>query len=500
MKPTQEQQNIINTIKKDSCKLLAIEALAGTGKTSVLKMIVNELKPKKGLYLSFNKSVAVEAQQSFPSTILCSTIHSFAYKYTVKNMNSSIMFFGYKNITEPISFESKILLIEAIDEFLLSKYTKIDNFINDNKDKFAAINRGIHFVTAENIFEKYIKQIVSGSNGITHNGYLKLFHMMLDSGEMKIPEFDFIAIDECQDVSAATFEVFKLLKSNKKIIVGDRNQSLYSFTHCINGFEDKYIIDNAEKCPITKTYRCSPEIAEKVELFMQYHLQNPNFHFEGTEPANKEIKTLMYISRTNSAMIETIINLIRNKQKFKLLRDPKSVFDLVMILLNLKENCKIYSQEWRHLTDDVKEFYHVFNNVPKEERKKKDFPDTPLQYIARKYTNDIQIKSAIKIITEQNMYEIYNAYEYTKKHFNDKSDFNIFVTTLFTSKGLDADKVILNSDINALVEKLKSKKLNSYNQDDINMIYMIYVACTRAKKELTGANFLDELMKVLKER
>ena len=56
---------------------MVLEALAGTGKTSTLKVLANSTT-RSGLYLVYNKAGAVEAEGAFPSTTACSTVHSLA--------------------------------------------------------------------------------------------------------------------------------------------------------------------------------------------------------------------------------------------------------------------------------------------------------------------------------------------------------------------------------------------------------------------------------------
>lgn len=55
---TVQQQLCIDTIQKKDTKLMLIEAIAGSGKTFLLKQITLALKTKNGLYLAYNKSIA----------------------------------------------------------------------------------------------------------------------------------------------------------------------------------------------------------------------------------------------------------------------------------------------------------------------------------------------------------------------------------------------------------------------------------------------------------
>ena len=75
---TDEQKKILETVKNSADNLL-IAAFAGSGKTTTLQMIAEELSDKKGLYLAYNKSILEEARRKFPKNIICKTTHGLAF-------------------------------------------------------------------------------------------------------------------------------------------------------------------------------------------------------------------------------------------------------------------------------------------------------------------------------------------------------------------------------------------------------------------------------------
>jgi hypothetical protein len=58
---------------------LRIDAYAGTGKTTTLKMLADN-KRSSALYLAFNRSIAFEARGRFPANVKCATTHSIAFR------------------------------------------------------------------------------------------------------------------------------------------------------------------------------------------------------------------------------------------------------------------------------------------------------------------------------------------------------------------------------------------------------------------------------------
>ena len=63
MKPTKEQQEIIDTFK--TARVLKVNAVAGSGKSSTLRLLA-EHNVIPSLYVCFNKIIQQEAETKFP--------------------------------------------------------------------------------------------------------------------------------------------------------------------------------------------------------------------------------------------------------------------------------------------------------------------------------------------------------------------------------------------------------------------------------------------------
>ncbi|MFM7141987.1 MAG: hypothetical protein ACKO2K_08755, partial [Alphaproteobacteria bacterium] len=75
--PTEEQEDVVRAAR--GVRTLAVEALAGTGKTTTLTMLARSLRGR-GLYLSFNKAIVDDARPRFPKHVDCRTAHSLAFR------------------------------------------------------------------------------------------------------------------------------------------------------------------------------------------------------------------------------------------------------------------------------------------------------------------------------------------------------------------------------------------------------------------------------------
>lgn len=56
-------------------------ASTGTGKTSTLVKYAEKWSQSRFLYVTFNKSIAKQAELVFPSNVICKTFHSMAYSH-----------------------------------------------------------------------------------------------------------------------------------------------------------------------------------------------------------------------------------------------------------------------------------------------------------------------------------------------------------------------------------------------------------------------------------
>ena len=79
MKPTEEQKAILDA----KGRVLLINARAGTGKTTTLRMIAAAHPDQKILYLVFNRKAREEAGAKFPRNVEVRTVHSLAFSRNI---------------------------------------------------------------------------------------------------------------------------------------------------------------------------------------------------------------------------------------------------------------------------------------------------------------------------------------------------------------------------------------------------------------------------------
>lgn len=134
-----DYQKSIDKSFSESNKHLVVNALAGTGKTTILKHLASKYCSGNGswLYLVFNKSNQKEAESSFPSCVKPLTSHSFLYsviKNTIKENPKSLQ--GYEKSVKFDQYKvSKILDKDEEGEWFFEIVNKLDNALPDEEQK-----------------------------------------------------------------------------------------------------------------------------------------------------------------------------------------------------------------------------------------------------------------------------------------------------------------------------------------------------------------------------
>lgn len=474
MNVTPEQAAIItHVINNDG--LTMVSAVAGSGKTTLLVELTKRLQDfnsTQGLYLAYNKSVALEAASKFPDYISCKTTHSLAFAPTIGGKGSKLRLgkFTYRQIQETIDYEFKCEIVERLRSFCLSSFLDIDSYA----EHFELTPRLVEYL------HKYLDQMLSGKTECTYDFYLKLYHIMLATGSISYEPFSIIALDESGDLNPVTLEIFKLLPAKKKIMVGDPHQNIYQFNHTINCFS--VMAGQGTYLPMTKSFRVDHRIASRIQRFCKTYLSE-EMQFEGIEIANTKIETRAFISRTNSALVRKLMELNRLNIPYGTIREVKDIFSLPLTLCALKPGGFTASSEYKFLQDDANTFG--------KSRELQDRYKTVLLYLKELHENDLAIQQATSLIFQYGKTEIISCYEQAKKH--EKKQQNYMIGTVHSCKGLEFDAVELAEDMNQAISPILLK-LKTYgyelSPEDRAELNLYYVGASRAKKELHNAKFI----------
>tara|TARA_R110000744_G_scaffold170264_2_gene288400 strand:- start:6834 stop:8219 length:1386 start_codon:yes stop_codon:yes gene_type:complete len=438
-----------------------VEAGAGTGKSFMSRQIVQELPIKSGIYTAFNKAIVEEGVVRFSGTpIQCKTLHALAYKYVMPKLD--IKSFSYKCITEKITYSEKRKIIDGLDTFFVSASTCMYDYFTE----FFVGHPRLDYMAK--IATKYVQAMADGEMSPTFNFLLKSLHLMLVEGTVEI-KVDIVILDEINDVTAVSLEIFKLIKAPKKLGLGETNQAIYEFLNLVNGFE--VLKDEATTLKFTQSYRCSVDVAQRIENKMR-KVMSSDFRFKGTEKPVTNGKTL-YCTLTNAMIVDKIQKRLAESKSFTLLRKPSDIFAAPLAVLSASTGKRPYQSKYEFLVDVFEEY--------KAQSKHKTYFKFLLNEV-----NDEEINNAVKLLQRLSSEGI-NLYSLYKSAKEAKPDKNYTISTVFTSKGLEFETVYIADDLNTRFNAACNGELS--DEEAITAMRCYYVATSRC-----GVNLQNSLL------
>jgi superfamily I DNA/RNA helicase len=462
---TDEQEAIIDLAQNPQVHLIKVSSVAGSGKTHTLKGVARALNSTNALYTAFNAAVIDEGRLTFPKNVTCKTLDAIAYQYVVRPHKYKIENFTIDSIKEKLQPHVKRQIIKAMEDFFKSASLDLMSITATIEKKYATIAIA------------YIEKMVEGEVPVTFDFCKKYLYLQMVEGNVVIDEYDLVMLDEAGDISEVTIEIFKRIIANKKIMVGDPHQNIYSFLNTVNGFE--VLKNEGVELALSQSFRVSEQIAVNIERFCRRHL-NPNMHFRGIHIEDKTIKSRAFISRTNSTMISRMMDLHGENINYTLLRTPKEIFKLPLALISISGN-KPVDKEFAYLQTDKNNY--LKSNLFDEAGKRMTFH----RYLRELHSDDVNLVSALRLLETHSYGEIFDCYK--KAHEQPKKRQTIVVTTAHVCKGQTYDSVFIEDDLNKSVTK--AIKSNKGTEEELTELNLYYVAVSRARVELTNATVLD---------
>jgi len=483
MKLTTEQQQII-AHRGD----MKINAVAGSGKTTTLIQYAKQLPPQaRILYLAFNKSVKIEAEQKFAEqglgNVKVETAHSLAFRYIVRNGGYELQSNGYKayEIKEMLRINAhqddniNYILATHVGRFMAyfcnSAARKVRHLnyldvVTDAKAKVFVQHYYDEILTQTRTFlaKMYRKEIA-----ITHDYYLKQFQLL----SPKLP-YQYLLFDEGQDASPAMLDVFLKQTQATKVIVGDTHQQIYSWRYAINSLAKV----DFEALHLTKSFRFDGEVAHLATQFLDWKKkfsEHESLFIRGAGN-HKSLNSKATLARTNLKLLSKAIELVFEKRQVDKLyfeghinsytyaEDGASIYDV----LNL------YNGKYKLIRDKMIASLPDFEALEEYIEKTEDQQLRMLKEIVLKYKNELP--SLLKGLK--------NYHLPTEK----KSEADMIFSTVHRCKGMEYDEVSLEDDfitpdkIRKVLEESKDENpdITKLNEE----VNLLYVAVTRSRNIL----------------
>lgn len=467
-----------------------ISAKAGSGKTSTCVTAIKLIKPKnKVMFLAFNKSIAEELSQKLKDypNVEVRTSHGLGFAIIRKNVEGEVELdeFKYRRYVK-----SNISELTTIDVTLTKN--QLYNYIESicALVDFARFNLAQTAEEVKSLAVKYdvpiffdecdvvIKVLEWGKTELNSIDYTDMVWLPVElSMNARAFQKDFIFIDECQDQSLMSIELFlKCFKRGTRFIaMGDEDQCINTF--CGSSEEAfQYMKDypKTTQFDLPICYRCPKTVVELAKTLV------PDIKCREDAPKGDIIEKCWTSSLQSGDMVLCRSKAPLLKVYTKLLRKGIQCYikgqDIGTNLKKLIEEVDIEELNTNLKSDGV--FVRLYDNLFEirnklMESKGLDYQDATLtNYITNRY----DMIKALTVLAEN-----YTTKTELLSHIDeifDETREGVILSTIHKAKGLEADNVYIlcNSSMPSSLAKKEWEKNAEQN--------LIYVAYTRAKKKL----------------
>lgn len=344
--PTDEQMHALELFRTGNS--LAIEAGAGTGKTSTL-ILLAESTDRRGQYIAFNKAIVAEASEKMPGNMACSTAHSLAYRAVgvqygdrlrqSKRMRSIDI--AARLDLNPIKLQvedaTKIVGAGFLGGLAMAAITRFCQSADDTPthrhvpyiDGIDPIRDGVRGYGNNNVIAKALEPALAkawddltsrhGELPFRHDHYLKLWQL----SDPKIAA-DFILFDEAQDANPVMVAIVSNQDHAQLVWVGDSQQQIYTFTGAVNALAN---VPADAKAYLTQSFRFGPTIAAEANNVLE-RLQ-AELRVVGTDAILSTVGPIAdpdaILCRTNATAVRTVLTLRRAGQRVALVGGGEEV-------------------------------------------------------------------------------------------------------------------------------------------------------------------------------
>lgn len=268
MEPSKYQAAVIDWFKNGTGNAL-IEARAGSGKTSLLVMLAQEIETDaRSVFLAFNKSIATELSNRLPSHVDAATFHSVCFRALGRTVQKRMKVDAQKtariydelyvnaNPEETDNLRGAVLKLIGLAKASAmlpdasdSEWSEIighhDIDFDTATDEGNAIERARHILAASN----------ADKSTIDFDDMLYMCWLV----NAPIVAYDYVMVDEAQDTNTVQrLLLARMLRKNGRLVaVGDSFQAIYGFRGADSGAMDAIASEfNCTRLPLSISYRC----------------------------------------------------------------------------------------------------------------------------------------------------------------------------------------------------------------------------------------------------
>ncbi len=301
VQPTAEQEEILRR-GVVAGEVLLLNAYAGAGKSTTLRLLAEANPSQRFFYVCFNRSVAQAARAVFPPNTACETLHKVARDAVRRDFPPEKLGVDLK----PLEIAEVLNLRERYLAYWVRR--TLQAFLHSADDRPAAkhaadlsIAPGQEKAVVELTTKLWAKMVDPASDvPMPHDGYLKLYV----TGEFPARRCDVVLLDEAQDTNPITARFLRRQRAAgcAVVLVGDRHQAIYGFRGARNFMELAERVPNCVPFSLTCSFRFGQGIADLASDLLNAFKGDP-VRLRGLGPAGRG-HTRAFLARTNAGLLE----------------------------------------------------------------------------------------------------------------------------------------------------------------------------------------------------
>ncbi|WP_369369109.1 UvrD-helicase domain-containing protein (plasmid) [Streptomyces sp. CG4] len=348
MKPTDEQTAAADSFHAGNH--LALQAGAGTGKTTTLALLAHATK-RRGRYLAYNRAIAQDATARFPRTVQCKTAHALAYAAVGHRYTSRLnaprrpawQTGQALGLTKAVRIGDREVSQRALSNAALRTVTRFCHTADDKitrhhvpklrglEDNDLHRELAIHIVPFARKAWSDLQHPDDGAVRFDHDHYLKIWSLTQPTLNA-----DFLLLDEAQDTNPVVEQIFLNQRSHTQLVmVGDSAQAIYHW----RGAKDVMTGFDGTHLTLSQSFRFGPHLAEEANRWL--HLADAPIRLTGTPAVPTEIGPVTspdaVLCRTNVGAMAQVMALMADGQRVALVGGGDSLRALALAARDLKE-------------------------------------------------------------------------------------------------------------------------------------------------------------------
>lgn len=476
MEWSSHQKNIFDFIENGEGNGIAV-AVAGSGKTTTIVEGLKRLEfvSPDNIFLAFNKSIAEELKKR---GVNAKTFHSLTFSAVTRHLGIREITTNktFKIIRDELSFNDRRMYGSFINRLVgVAKQVGIGCLTDDTEMNWLKLVN--HFSLELDSDYGELNEAVSLSRHIFNEcddlsmcDFDDLLYIAVREG-IKLPEFDFVFVDEAQDTNAIQRAILhKIMRPESRMMaVGDPAQAIYGFRGSDNNSLQLIAGEfNCKEFPLTISYRCPTKIVEYARTWVP-HIEAAPGAKEGEVIDNSydwKVEDFkegdLIICRTNAPIITLAYKILKNKLIAPNIAGREIGVGLVSLINQMGaediDNLLVKLDAW---------------HVREVERARVKDQDYKIEQVTDRYES---ILCLIESLDENNR-TVPKLIETIDYLFSIK-DRAVNLSSIHKAKGLEADNVYwLNRSMCPATWVKKPWEKEQENN-------LCYVAATRAKKKL----------------